>query len=149
MACSSSLPTPPTAYPPPFRASIWSKLSPSDKTRFLYTFHMVANWVIQASIPVTQPLHSTLTPPHPSETTATPFWTLLLLLEPLLLSPITHTPYKTNHQAFQARLHLFKLGHIQDLFDTAWTPPPNLHQVPPTPLPTQPSVTQFPLPRQP
>ena len=114
--------------PPPFRRSIWHKTKPPLPAEFFVTYNNIINWILE-STPTLAPsiLKETSLPKH--ETDSSPFWKLLLLLEPLLLAPIKNTVHLTYCNAFRHRLSLLKSGRIEELHKTTWDP---------TPLPNKP-----------
>ena len=124
--------------PPPFRRSIWHKTKPPLRSEFYVTYNNVIKWVLE-STPTLAPaiLRDHTLPKH--DTDSSPFWKLLLLLEPLLLAPIQNTVHLTYSNAFRARLSLLKTGRIEELYNTIWHP---------TPLPLQPQNRQHKKKRQ-
>ena len=75
----------------------------------------------------------------PNDEDSTPFWKLLLILEPLLLAPFSKTEFSSPHQALRARITNFKRGNIIELINNTWTSPTT--PAPPTPTSTPPHPT--------
>ena len=109
--------------PPPFRRSLWHKLKPPLRAEFYSTYNNVISWLLAATPPLTQAVIRDERPQQ-HDTDASPFWKLLILLEPLLLAPIKNTVHRTYTNAFRARLSLLKAGRIEDLYQTIWNPTP-------------------------
>ena len=83
---------------------------------------MIVEWTLAA----TPPLLSTNT-----QEDSTPFWKLLLVIEPLLLAPFSPDQFSSPHQALRARITHFKRGNIIHLIQNTWN-----HSSPaPTPQP--------------
>jgi hypothetical protein len=98
--------TPPTA-----RTTLYTKLSPKHRQTCIHTLHHITKWCIDATVPgpdsdPTIPLY---------QTSAIPFWKLLLIFESTILAP--HKPDIGSYSALlKKRLTLFKSGHIQQLY---------------------------------
>ena len=109
--------------PPPFRRSLWHKLKPPLRAEFYATYNNVTNWILEATSPLAPTILKDERPPA-YDVDATPFWKLLILLEPLLLAPIQGTVHLTHSNAFRARLSLLKSGRIEELHNMIWNPTP-------------------------
>ena len=113
--------------PPPFRRTTWHKLKQPIRAEFYNVYNNVVSWIIDAS-PIMSPAIIRDDRPPQHECDSSPFWKLLLMLEPMLLAPIKGTVHLTYSNAFKARLSMFKQGRIEELHQTTWNPTP----LPPT-----------------
>ena len=113
--------------PPPFRRTIWHKIKQPIRAEFYNIYNNVVSWIIDAS-PTMSPTTIRDNRPPQHECDSSPFWKLLLMLEPMLLAPIKGTVHQTYSNAFKARLSMFKTGRIEELHRAIWNPTP----LPPT-----------------
>ena len=109
--------------PPPFRRSTWHKLKHPMRRELFVVYNTVVSWVLD-STPEIHPsvLRDDQSPAWNND--STPFWKLLVLLEPLLLAPIAGTVHKTHSDALRTRVSLFKTGRIKELHEITWNPQP-------------------------
>ena len=109
--------------PPPFCRSIWHKLKPPARTEFYTMYNNAISWVLDATPDLTPSVLLDERPPS-YQTDASPFWKLLMLLEPLLLAPIQGTVHLSHSNALKARLSLLKAGRLPELHNQCWNPTP-------------------------
>ena len=105
--------------PPPIRRTIWHKLKHPLRKEYFVAYNNTVNWILEATPPLREDTKRD-TRPHPCQTDATPFWKLILILEPLLLAPTSMTGHKRPSDALRARHQLIKKGKIRDLYESIW-----------------------------
>ena len=110
--------------PPPFRRTIWHKLKHPLRKEYFVAYHNVVRWILEATPPLRNDTKRD-TRPSAAQTDSSPFWKLLLLMEPLFLAPPAATEHKRPSEAIRACHQLFKEGKIQELYDAIWQPPAN------------------------
>jgi hypothetical protein len=93
-------------------------LKPKTQLEFFSTLHHVHEWLLESTTTLDdaedQPSYQ-----HDAE----PIWKLLMLLETLLLHPITTTEPKNADTVVLQRLHSFRRGEIQQLYHQAISTP--------------------------
>jgi hypothetical protein len=99
--------------PPTFRESGFSRISGSTRDATLTSYGSILHLIINAS-PPHDPTYLASHPNTPShETSASPFWKLLLLFEALIFQPLSSV--KTMNTNIQCHLKPLTTGHIEDL----------------------------------
>jgi hypothetical protein len=97
--------------PPSFPTNLWRTIRFKTQLEFFTTLHHVHEWILDASSPLDDAAD------HPAyQTSPEPLWKLLLLLETLLLHPITDGEPKSPDLAVLQRLSTFRRGHISQLY---------------------------------
>jgi hypothetical protein len=90
---------------------LWRSLKHKTHLQFFSTLHHVHEWILETSMALDNACDQ---PSYQSD--SEPIWKLLLLLETLLLHPVTGTEPTSADTTVVQRLHLFRQGQIQRLY---------------------------------